>query len=100
MSTLPVEVALREQIEIMERQVADLKRQNRALSEAVDALMQPASIRIVGEEHSGTRRRQTDEALHFLPIFTAIARRYKSVAKAVKDGSLNFVHAVRGVRCL
>ena len=42
MSTLPVEVALREQIEIMERQVADLKRQNRALSEAVDALMQPA----------------------------------------------------------
>ena len=51
MSTLPVEVALREQIEIMERQVADLKRQNRALSEAVDALMQPASIRIATEEH-------------------------------------------------
>ena len=57
MSTLPVEVALREQIEIMERQVADLKRQNRALSEAVDALMQPASSELLAKNMAHPSRR-------------------------------------------
>ena len=47
LSTLPVEVALREQIEILERHVADLERHNRQLREAVDALLQPASSELL-----------------------------------------------------
>ena len=57
MSTLPVEVALREQIEIMERQVADLKRQNRAAGEAVDALMQPAPSELLTKNMAHPSRR-------------------------------------------
>ena len=47
MSTLPVEVALREQIEILERQVANLERHNQQLRDAVDALLQPASSELL-----------------------------------------------------
>ena len=54
----PVMNALREQIEIMERQVADLKRQNRALSEAVDALMQPASSELLTKNMAHPSRRK------------------------------------------
>ena len=38
----PVMNALHEQIEILERQVADLERHNQLLRDAVDALLQPA----------------------------------------------------------
>ena len=50
--------ALREQIEIMERQVADLKRQNRALSEAVDALLQPAPSELLPKNMAHPSRRK------------------------------------------
>ena len=39
--------ALREQIEILERQVADLEQHNRQLRDAVDALLQPASSELL-----------------------------------------------------
>ena len=58
MSTLPVEVALREQIEILERQVADLERHNRQLREAVDALMQPASSELLAKNMAHTSRKK------------------------------------------
>ena len=47
-STLPVEGRVaREQIEILEREVANLERHNRQLREAVDALLQPASSELL-----------------------------------------------------
>ena len=60
MSTLPVEVALREQIEIMERQVADLERHNQLLREAVDALMQPASSELLTKNMAHPSRRRSN----------------------------------------
>ena len=49
--------ALREQIEIMERQVADLERHNQQLRDAVDALMQPASSELLAKNIAHPSRR-------------------------------------------
>ena len=60
MSTLPVEVALREQIEILERQVADLERHNRLLRDAVDALLQPAPSELLPKNMAHPSRRRSN----------------------------------------
>ena len=49
--------ALREQIEILERQVADLERHNQLLRDAVDALLQPAPSELLPKNMAHASRR-------------------------------------------
>ena len=63
MSTLPVEDVLREQIEILERQVADLERHNQQLRDAVDALLQPASSELLAKNMAAPARRDATKSV-------------------------------------